>query len=250
MGQSAAERAREVAALRTGLELGVRLIDTAEMYHDAEIVVGEAIRGFDDVYLVSKVLPENASRSGTIEACEQSLRRLGVSRIDCYLLHWRGPHPLSETVEAFEQLIADGKIGSWGVSNFDTDDLDELAGLPCGDHCVANQILYNLSRRGAEARLLDACERRGMQVMAYTPLERARFDWSRFADLAARTGHTPAQIALAWTMRFDNLVTIPKASSEEHVRENAAAREIVLDEETLRELDRLFPRRTDRLETL
>lgn len=250
MGQRSQDRQREVAALRRGLEHGVRLIDTAEMYNDAESVVGEAISGFDDVFIVSKVLPENASRAGTPKACEASLRRLGVDVIDCYLLHWRGSHPLSETVDAFESLIDAGKIRSWGVSNFDVDDLDELAHVEAGENCVANQILYNLTRRGPEAKLLDRCRTAEMQVMAYSPLEQARLDWSRLEDIATRCKCTAAQLAIAWTMRDDNIVSIPKASSIEHVDENVAARELTLDDSTLRDLDQLFPRRGDRLESL
>ena len=251
MGEDASKRADEVAALREGFELGVRLVDTAEMYADAELVVGEALRGYDDVYVVSKVLPENASRSGTLAACERSLRRLGVERIDCYLLHWRASYPLAETVAAFEELVENDKIGCWGVSNFDIADLDELEAVePSGEHCATNQILYNLTRRGPEAALLERCTAASMQVMAYSPLEQARLDWVRLEGLAAELGATPAQIAIAWTMREPWLVSIPKASSLEHVRANVAACELQLDAAALAEIDRLFPREHDQLEVL
>lgn len=242
MGEHKASFADEVGALRLGLDLGVTLIDTAEMYADAELVVGEAVRGRrDDLFIVSKVLPSNASRAGTAAACERSLKRLGTDRIDLYLLHWRGGARLAETLEAFGELKAAGKIRHWGVSNFDIDDMKELVGLPSGADCQANQVLYNLSRRGIEFDLLPWSRRHGMPVMAYSPIEQgALADNPAIAAVAARHEATPAQIALAWAMRADGVVAIPKAVKPEHVRQNVAAPDIALTAEELAELDRAF----------
>ncbi len=242
MGEHKASFADEVGALRLGLDLGVTLIDTAEMYADAELVVGEAVRGRrDDLFIVSKVLPSNASRAGTAAACERSLKRLGTDRIDLYLLHWRGGARLAETLEAFGELKAAGKIRHWGVSNFDIDDMKELVGLPSGADCQANQVLYNLSRRGIEFDLLPWSRRHGMPVMAYSPIEQgALADNPAIAAVAARHEATPAQIALAWAMRADGVVAIPKAVKPEHVRQNVAAPDIALTAEDLAELDRAF----------
>lgn len=245
MGEDKRRPADEVAALRLGLDLGLSLIDTAEMYASggAEEVVREAIAGRrDEVFLVSKVLPSNASRQRTIAACEASLKRLGTDRIDLYLLHWRGGVPLAETVDAFEQLKSDGKIRHWGVSNFDADDMDELTGLPAGGACQANQVLYNLTRRGIEFDLLSQCRGLGMPVMAYSPVEQGALTRNpRLQAIAGRHGVTAAQVALAWVMAQPGVIAIPKATRLEHVRQNAAARDIRLTSEDLAELDRLFP---------
>ncbi|MBB6011478.1 diketogulonate reductase-like aldo/keto reductase [Aquamicrobium lusatiense] len=254
MGDHEASFADEVAALQLGLDLGVKLIDTAEMYADAELVVGEAVKGRrDDLFIVSKVLPSNASRAGTIAACERSLKRLGTDRIDLYLLHWRGGARLAETVAAFEDLKAAGKIRHWGVSNFDTSDMEELFGLPSGANCQANQVLYNLSRRGIEFDLLPWSRQRSMPVMAYSPIEQGALAENRaVAAVAARHDATPAQIALAWVMRAGGVIAIPKAVKADHVRQNVAALDITLTAEDLAELDRAFapPARKRPLETI
>ena len=247
MGEAARSRRAEADALRLGLDLGVTLIDTAEMYADggAEKVVAEAIAGRrDEVFLVDKVLPGNASRQGTVAACERSLRRLRTDRIDLYLLHWRGPHPLAATVRAFEELVGGGKIRRWGVSNLDVDDLTELAGVPGGGAVATDQVLYNLTRRGIEHDLLPWCRERRIPVMAYSPVEQGRM--LRHPALAAvaagHEGATPAQVALAWLLRQDGLIVIPKASTPAHVRENRAALDLRLTPEDLAGLDRAFPR--------
>lgn len=254
MGDHKASFADEVAALQLGLDLGVTLIDTAEMYADAELVVGEAVKGRrDDLFIVSKVLPSNASRAGTIAACERSLKRLGTDRIDLYLLHWRGGARLAETVAAFEDLKAAGKIRHWGVSNFDTSDMEELSGLPSGANCQANQVLYNLSRRGIEFDLLPWSRQHSMPVMAYSPIEQgALADNRAVAAVAARHDATPAQIALARVMRAGGVIAIPKAVKPDHVRQNVAALDITLTTEDLAELDRAFapPARKRPLETI
>jgi diketogulonate reductase-like aldo/keto reductase len=244
MGVRRGDRGSEVEALRLGLELGMTLIDTAEMYADggAEEVVGEAIqRRRDQVFLVSKVLPSNASRRGTVQACERSLRRLRTEFLDHYLLHWPGSHPLRDTLAAFVELREAGKIKSFGVSNFDQQELERALAMPGGSDIAANQVLYNLSRRGIERNLLPWCEQRRIAVMAYSPLEQARLpDRGAIADVAARHQMTPAQVALAWTLRLPHLVSLPKASRLEHVRANAAARDLILDDEDLAALDRQF----------
>ncbi len=254
MGDRKASFNDEVVALQLGLDLGVTLIDTAEMYADAELVVGEAVKGrSDDLFIVSKVLPSNASRAGTIAACERSLKRLGTDRIDLYLLHWRGGARLAETVAAFEDLKAAGKIRHWGVSNFDTSDMEELSGLPSGANCQANQVLYNLSRRGIEFDLLPWSRQRSMPVMAYSPIEQGALAENRaVAAVAARHDATPAQIALAWVMRAGGVIAIPKAVKADHVRQNVAALDIALTTEDLAELDRAFapPARKRPLETI
>lgn len=256
MGESARRRDAEVRALRLGLELGVTLIDTAEMYASggAERVVARAIEGRrDEVLLVSKVLPQNASRTGTLRAAERSLKRLETDRIDLYLLHWEGSHGLDETYEAFERLVEQGKIRSYGVSNFDTDAMESSERLPAGRKVAANQVIYNLARRGIEYSLLRWCRERDVAVMAYSPLEQGRIPASRAVEAVARRhGCSPYQAALAWTLREPGVVAIPKASRLEHVRENVAAREIRLGAEDLAELDRDFPppRRETPLEML
>jgi diketogulonate reductase-like aldo/keto reductase len=244
MGEDRRKQAQEVAALQLGLDLGMSLIDTAEMYGDggAEQVVGEAIRGRrDEVYLVTKVLPENASRGGTVAACERSLRYLGTDRVDLYLLHWRGSYPLEETLRAFQDLTQQGKIRSWGVSNFDVDDMEELAQLPGGAVAVTNQVLYNLTRRGIEWDLLPWCRRNQLPITAYSPIEQGRLLSNRGLDeVVRRHGATPAQIALAWVLNSGS-IAIPRARSEAHVRENRAASDIRLTTQDLADLDRAFP---------
>lgn len=245
MGEAAAHAAAEVKALQAGIDLGMMLIDTAEMYADggAEKIVGRAIAGRrDEVYLVSKVLPQNASKRGTVAACEASLKRLGTDRIDLYLLHWRGSYPLSATVEAMQALVAQGKIGGWGVSNLDSDDIDELLEEDNGGQCLTNQVLYNLSRRGIEYDLLPESLERGVPIMAYSPIEQGRIlKNAALAAVAQRHGAMPAQIALAWVLRRPGVIAIPKAVSQEHVRLNRACLDIVLSEADLKELDGAFP---------
>ena len=244
MGESARSRAEEVAALKLGLNLGMTLIDTAEMYGDgeAERIVAEAIEGRrDQVFIVSKVLPQNASRAGTIAACERSLKRLNTDRLDLYLLHWRARYPLKETLAGFQALLRDGSIKAWGVSNFDADDMEELGALP-GGAVATNQVLYNLARRGIEADLIPWCRARGIPIMAYSPVEQGRILRDRtLARVAARHGATPAQVALAWLLRREDMMVIPKATNVAHVRENRAALDLALTQADLAELDGAFP---------
>ena len=244
MGESAGERSQEIAALRAGLDLGMSLIDTAEMYADgvAEEIVGEAFAGCrDEIFIVSKVLPENATLRGTIAACERSLKRLKTDRIDLYLLHWRGGPPLADTLAAFASLIEDGKIRRWGVSNFDTDDMEELWGLD-GNGCATNQVLYNLSRRSIEYDLVPACRKRRIPIMAYSPIEQGRLlRHAALKDIASRHDATPAQIALAWLLRQDGTIVIPKSATLARVRENRDAASIQLDDADIAALDRAFP---------
>jgi diketogulonate reductase-like aldo/keto reductase len=245
MGEKKVSANDEAKCLRHGLDLGMTLIDTAEMYADggAERVVAEAIKGRrDDAFLVSKVLPSNASRDGTIAACDASLMRLGVDHIDLYLLHWRGRYPLRETVEAFETLKQSGKIGAWGVSNFDPDDMDELLGVPDGGNVATNQVLYNLNCRGIEYDLLKQSQERGVPIMAYSPLDEGRL--LRHPDLvhiAKAHQATVAQVALAFLIRNPGVIVIPKTGMPERVRENRAAVEVHLTEDDLAILDRAFP---------
>jgi diketogulonate reductase-like aldo/keto reductase len=244
MGERAANRKAEVTALRTGLDLGLTLIDTAEMYAEggAEQVVGEAIAGRRaEVFLVSKAYPHNAGRRGLPQACELSLKRLGVECLDLYLLHWRGSIPLDETVEAMERLRAAGKIARWGVSNLDVEDLEELG--PALADCATDQVLLNLEHRGPEHDLLPFCAMRGMPVMAYSPVGQGG-DLLRhpaLVALARARGATPAQMALAWTLSRPGVISIPKATSLTHLRENAAAREITLTAAEQAALDAAFP---------
>lgn len=244
MGERKREAAAELAALRLGLDLGMNFIDTAEMYGNggAEEIVREAMAGRrDQIFLVSKVLPHNASRAGTVKACEASLKRLGTDRLDLYLLHWAGNHPLDDTIAAFEQLKRAGKIRRWGVSNFD---LSEMAPLD-GTAVASNQVLYNLARRGIEFDLLPWCRQRGIPVMAYSPIEQGRLLRNKaLVALAATRGCSAAQLALAWVLRQDGVVTIPKASTLAHVRENRAALDIVLSDAECAALDKAFPRPT------
>lgn len=244
MGERPAARRDEIAALRRGIELGLTLIDTAEMYGDGrtEELVGEAVSGMrDEVLLVSKVYPHNAGRRAMREACERSLRRLGTDRLDLYLLHWRGSVPLAETVEGFEALRAAGKIRYWGVSNFDTADMEELAELPHGSACAANQILYNVARRGAEWDLLPWLDERRIPAMAYSPIEQGRLPRSAaLADLARKHGASVHQVALAWVLRQPNVIAIPKAGTVDHVDQNRRALEIELDPTDLAAIDASF----------
>jgi diketogulonate reductase-like aldo/keto reductase len=245
MGENARKREAEIAALRVGLDLGLTLIDTAEMYADgvAEGIVAEAIQGRrDQCFIVTKLLPENSTRAGTIAACERSLKRLKTDRVDLYLLHWRGAPKLEETLAGFEALIASGAIRYWGVSNFDVGDMEELLALQGGTQCASNQVLYNLRRRGIEAGLLPWCRERGIPIMAYSPIEQGRLLHERILTaVAIRHRATPAQIALAWVLRQRDMMVVPKASSEAHVRENRAALDIELTEQDLGELNRAFP---------
>jgi diketogulonate reductase-like aldo/keto reductase len=256
MGESQRLRDREIEALTLGIDLGMTLIDTAEMYGDggAELAVAEAVKGRrDKVFIVSKVLPQNSSRIGTIAACERSLKRLNTGHLDLYLLHWRGAYPLRETLAGFQALARDGLIKAWGVSNFDVADMEELAALPGGEEAATNQVLYNLARRGIEADLLPWCRERGMPIMAYSPVDQGRILRNRaLASIAARHGASPAQIALAWLLGQKDLMVIPKATDLEHVRENRAALDIALSKADLAELDRAFPppRRSRPLEML
>lgn len=245
MGESAREAGREVAALKAGLDAGIGLIDTAEMYGNggAEEVVAKAIAGRrDEVFVVSKVLPSNASAKGTIAACERSLKRLGTDRIDLYLLHWRGSYPLADTVGAFEKLKAAGKIRHWGVSNFDVSDMAELLALKGGPACASNQVLYHLDERGIEWQLLSDCQRRGISVMAYSPLAQGRIlDDKSLLSVARKHGVSAAVIAVAWTLRHPGVISIPKSSSVERVREMLKASDLVLDAADNEALDEAFP---------
>ena len=247
MGEDRRRRRAEIAALNLGLDLGMRLIDTAEMYADggAEKIVGAAIAGRrDEVFLVSKVLPEHATRRGTIAACERSLKRLDTDRIDLYLLHWREQEvELAEVLEAFTALVRAGNIRHWGVSNFDVEDMQELLRLPGGKAIAADQVMYNLNRRGIEHDLLPWCRRRRIPVMAYSPLDEGRL--VRSLDLkriAQQLGATPSQVALAWLLRQNNVIAIPKSASEAHVRENFAALDLRLGKQDLAALDHAFAR--------
>lgn len=255
MGESGRARPAELAALKVGLDLGYPMIDTAEMYGEgvAEEIVGEAIRGrARQPFLVTKVYPHNASRLGTVAACERSLRRLGVERIDLYLLHWRGGTPLSETVEAFLRLREAGKIGDFGVSNFDADDMEELSGVDRG-LAASNQVLYCLSRRGPEFDLLPWMQERSIPLMAYSPLDQGRLlRNAALKDLARDAGCTPAQLALAWLLARPGVVAIPKSSSPARVRENFEALSVEITPALAAALDAAFPppRRKQPLEML
>lgn len=257
MGDKGGDRAAEARALRLGIDLGMTLIDTAEMYAEggAEEVVAEAIAGQrDKVFVVSKVYPYNASRRGIPAACERSLKRLRTDRIDLYLLHWRGAVPLAETVAAFEVLKGEGKIGAWGVSNLDVGDMSELLSVAPERACQVNQVLYNPEHRGIEFDLLRGCTKSGIAIMAYSPVGQAGrlLRAPALAAVARRHGATPAQIALAWALRHERVIAIPKATQPEHVRQNAAAASIVLTAEDLAEIDAAYPppTRKQRLEML
>ena len=248
MGEDASRRGQEVRALRAGLDAGMTLIDTAEMYGDgrSEELVAEAIAGRrDEVFLVSKVLPWHATRRGTAAALEASLRRLNTDRLDLYLYHWRGNAPLAESIEALARLQAQGKVLSWGISNLDGADLDELERLPgaMGPRGVqTNQVLYNLARRGIEFDLLPRLRAQGIPIMAYSPIEQGRLlGHAALRTVAARHGATPAQVALAWTLRADGVIAIPKSSTHEHTLENRGALGIRLTRDDLLDLDDAFP---------
>ena len=245
MGESPGRRATEVAALRHGLALGLTLIDTAEMYGEggAEEVVGDAIAGCrDQTYVVSKVYPHNASARGTVAACERSLGRLRTDRIDLYLLHWRGAHPLAETVAAFERLRRDGKIRHWGVSNLDAAEMVELAGVPDGQRCATDQVLYNPSRRGVEWDLLPWCRERGIPMMAYSPIEQGRLPTGgALGEIGRSRGCGPFEVALAWVLAQPGVIAIPKASKPEHVDANVRTLELALTADELAAIDRQFP---------
>lgn len=251
LGESKSARKVELAALRTAIEFGYRLFDTAEMYGEggAESVLGEALAAAiaagevkrDEVFVVSKVYPHNASRRGTPAACERSLARLGLDRIDLYLLHWPGSHPLAQTVEAFEALRSQGRIAHWGVSNFDLEGMRALQGVDAGDRCAANQVWYSASRRGVEFDLLPWQRERGLPLMAYSPIDQAAL--ARHGALEAigrRLGASAAQVALAWVLRDAGVVAIPKAVSTAHLRANLAAADLALDDAALRAIDRSF----------
>ena len=244
-----ADRTSAIAALRRGLDLGMTHIDTAELYGAAENVVGEAIAGRrDEVFLVSKVVPDHASRHGTLAACERSLARLGTDWLDCYLLHWPGAHPLGDTFEAFDQLQREGKILSWGVSNFDVGDLDAAVAIAGEGRLACNQVLYHLTERAIEHAVIPWCERHGVAVVAYSPFGHGQFPGPRtkggrvLQEIAAAHGATPRQVALGFLVRRPSLVTIPKASSPEHAAENAGAGDLRLSEAELARIDEAFPR--------
>jgi len=242
-------RKTAVAALQRGIDLGMTHIDTAEMYGDAELVVAEAIAGRrDEVFLVSKVLPSNASRRGTVAACERSLARLKTDRLDCYLLHWRGSYPLADTVAAFGQLMEAGKIRSWGVSNFDADDLDEMLEVAGEGKIACNQVLYHLHQRAIEHAVIPCCVKHGVAVVAYSPFGHDDFPSPRskggevLETLAKRHGASPRQVALSFLTREPQVFAIPKAASAEHAADNAAAGELALGTDELALLDKAFPR--------
>ena len=246
IGDAAARRSQEIDALRLGVELGLCLIDTAEMYGDgaSERLVGEAISDIrDQVFLVSKVLPSNATRAGIPKSCKRSLERLGVDRLDLYLLHWRGGTSLAETIAGLEALRTEGLIRNWGVSNFDVDDMCEFVGLARPGSCAVNQVLYNLEHRGIEHDLMGYSVTHGVPVMAYSPVGQGGelLQSPALRCVADRHRATPAQVAIAWTLRAPNVISIPKAGTVAHVRENAAAVDLVLTAEDLAELDRAFP---------
>jgi len=243
------DRKRAIAALHRGLELGMTHIDTAEMYGDAELVIADAIAGKrDEVFLVSKVLPSNASRRGTITACERSLKRLKTDRLDCYLLHWRGSYPLADTVAAFEELERAGKIRSWGVSNFDADDLDEILEVSGEGKIACNQVLYHLKERAIEHAVIPWCARHGVAVVAYSPFGHNDFPSAASAGgkvlqkIAEQHKATPRQVALSFLARETPVFPIPKASSSEHAAENAAAGTLTLSAADISSLDAAFPR--------
>lgn len=245
LGEIPGRRDSEITALRRGLDLGMNLIDTAEMYGhgEAEKLVAEAIAGRrDDVFLVSKVLPYHATREGTARACQDSLRRLNTDRLDLYLLHWRGRVPLAETVEAFLGLQAGDLIRNWGVSNFDVPDMQELMSLPGGPDVATDQVLYNLSRRAPEFGLFPILRELNIPAMAYSPIEQGRILANPvLRDIAVRHDASPVQIALAWVLRLDNVCAIPRSSDPEHAYENRAALEVTLDHDDLVALDAEFP---------
>ena len=245
MGERPDKRTDEIAALNLALDLGMNVVDTAEMYGNggAEKLIAKAVghrRG--EMFLVSKVLPQHATRAGTVAACNASLKRLNTNHLDLYLLHWRGSVPLEDTLAGFDDLTKAGKVRHWGVSNFDVDDMEELIALPGGTNLQTNQVLYNLTRRGIEFDFMPWCRKRRIPTMAYSPIEQGRLlKNTRLKSIAARHGATPAQIALAWVLRQDGVIAIPKAGTPDHVRENAAAVDITLTPQDLTDLDSAFP---------
>lgn len=245
MGETRSEAKAEVDAVRLALDLGMTVIDTAEMYGDggAERIVGEALKDRrEDAFLVSKVLPWNASYDGTIKACHASLDRLGTDHLDLYLLHWRGEHPLEDTVAAMEELKAAGRIGAWGVSNFDLDDMEELFSVADGVNCTVNQVLYNLSRRGIEFDLLPWCQEHGIPIMAYSPIEQGRIlHHPELIHIAKAYQATPAQVALAFLLERDGVIPIPKTSNLRRLQENRDAVDLDISDEDWARLDAAFP---------
>lgn len=245
MGDDPSAKSEEIKTLRTGIDLGMRLIDTAEMYGNgrSELLVGEAIENIrEDVVLVSKVLPSNASSEGVVKACENSLKRLKTDYLDLYLLHWEGRYPLEETIVAFEKLKKSGKIKHWGVSNFDTDLMESLFDNQNGNLCATDQVLYNLSRRGPEFDLLPWCKKHHLPVMAYSPIEQSRLLSNEIlARIAEKHNATASQIALAWILQNQHIIPIPKASTVEHVKDNFRSLEVQLTEEDNEMLDKVFP---------
>jgi diketogulonate reductase-like aldo/keto reductase len=252
MGESTARRKREVAAVRAAIDMGWRVIDTAEMYGEggAEKVVGEALGGAlrtgavvrDELFVVSKVYPHNAGARAAVAACERSLERLGLDHLDCYLLHWRGDVPLAETVATFERLRDRGRIHAWGVSNFDVADMEELYRVTGGDRCATNQVYYSLSARGPGFDLVPWLQQRGVVTMAYSPIDQGALAANKaLAAIAERRGLSAAQLALAWLIAQPGVLAIPKATGEAHLRENLAARDLVLDDAERAALDRAFP---------
>lgn len=248
MGERSSAAQAEIAVIKAAIERGVRLIDTAEMYGDggAESVIGRSIADTpgirEQLYIVSKLYPHNASRKGTIAACERSLTRLGTDYLDCYLLHWPGEHPIAETVDAFETLKAQGKIRAWGVSNFDVEDMQELVAVPNGSNVATNQVLYNLSRRGVEFSLLPWQRERGISTMAYSPIEQAQLLASaKLKAIASDVGATPAQLAIAWLLTQPDVIVIPKTTHIARLEENMGALDLKLDAATLAALDAAFP---------
>ena len=242
MGLSSSDRKQEVDALQYGIDQGMTLIDTAEMYNDAELVVGEAIKGRrDDVYLVSKVLPGNASTAGTQSACETSLKRLKTECIDLYLLHWSGRHPIEDTLEGFQRLVDQGKIRSYGVSNLDLDDMHQAWDAPGGESIATNQLLYNLQHRGIEWSLLPWCRKNRVPVMAYSPLNQGQLPPDVLEPLAMRHNANRFQIALAWLLHQPDVIVIPKAVKQQHIDQNLAALNINLTNQEIKQINKAFP---------
>ena len=245
MGERKGERVAEVAAIKLALDLGIRLVDTAEMYGEggAEEMLSEALAGRrDEIFLVSKVYPHNAARKNVLTACERSLKRLKTDRLDLYLLHWPGSVPIAETIGAFETLVKDGKIRNWGVSNFDADGMAAVARAPDGGNCASNQVLYHLGSRGIEWKLLDACRKANVMVMAYSPLGQGPLlRKPALKAIADKHGVEPAAVALAWVLRHPGVITIPKAVKPEHVKANMQALDVKLDADDFKALDAAFP---------
>lgn len=248
IGKSAAKSKEEAEALLTGIDLGIEIIDTAELYGNEEFI-GKVIKGVrDKIFLISKVLPENASSYGTVKACEASLQRLGTDYLDMYLLHWKGRHRFADTVAAMQELQQAGKIKSWGVSNIDVEDMETIYSLPGGNECATNQVLYNLSERGVEYDLIPWSWQKRMPVMAYSPVGEGRLIKHPVVErIAGKHGATPAQIALAWTIRQPSIISIPKAGKVQHVKDNYSSLSIVLDADDLQELDNAFPPPTKKI---